>query len=91
MQKKEYKDEKQQQLKADLAHIMALVDLTSFEIIFDRIEKNKQISKSKKDGMKLEILKIQLKVRQMLLDEPIIFYFTKGGKKIPLSQLIQSL
>ena len=90
MQKKEYKDEKQQQLKTDLAHIMALVDSTSFEIISDRIEKSNQISKSKKDGMKLEILKTQLKVRQMLLDKPIKFYFTKGGKKIPLSQLIQS-
>ena len=40
--------------------------------------------------MKLEILKTQLKVRQMLLDKPIKFHFTKGGKKIPLSQLIQS-
>ena len=39
MQKKEYKDEKQQQLKADLAHIMALVDSTSFEIISGRMEK----------------------------------------------------
>ena len=90
LEKHEMKNERYERMKGELSNVMVLVNWTQLETLVRRITGNMQLKKSKKDKMTLELLKTQLKLRQILIGEPIKFYFTKGGKKIVLTQLLSS-
>jgi organic radical activating enzyme len=75
LEKHEMKNERYERMKGELSNVMVLVNWTQLETLVRRITGNMQLKKSKKDKMTLELLKTQLKLRQILIGEPIKFYF----------------
>ena len=89
MQRQSEQAEKLRELKADLSGMLVINNVKLLDKVLLGIERDEHLNVLKKTKKKMELLKVQVKLRKVVYNqETIKLNFTKAGKKIPLAELV---
>ena len=89
MEKQIEKDLKLQQIRNELTGAFLVISKTHLQSALTEIENDRHMSTLQKTEKQRELIKTQYKIRKTILEQNgIRMCFTRGGKNVPLQQLI---
>ena len=83
------KQEQNKKERMELSRIFVIANTTDFETVLKEIDDDEHLSTSKKTNKKKELLKMQIRVRKVMFDQKIKLQFTRGGRTIPVDQILE--
>ena len=88
IKKKKEKEQMMADSKEQLSKVLVIDNSTELDAILKMIDNEDSTNKAKKVARKKELLKAQIQLRKTLFRKKVHIPSTKGGKSVPLDQLV---
>ena len=88
IQKQQKKDETIANVKKDMTQMLIINSIEQLDRIFKAIDNDTLLKTAQKTDKKKKVMKAQVNLRKVLLQQPIILFFSNRGKPIPLAELV---